>query len=328
MVQIAESGINSAVRAADPLVASFDKLRLKSPDPRTRRKGVERLADSSRPSDTELIYASLDDENAQVRCAAVRALARVKTEDALRSLLRALQDKSPAVREAAARALGGTGDVRLMPALAGCLKDPDTAVRIAVAGTLRAMGWRPSTQEELAWFEITLGKMPAPVSFGGASGDAASATLQDAEQDTSFFRRLEAEELRISTQPGRVKELRVSLRTGDLLARVSAVHDLGQVKDPAITQELLPLFRHPDPEMRLAAAQVLSQREDAPPAHFLSLLRDSSPEVRLAAVQFLGRIRHRHITQVLSPLLSDPDSHVRHAAAGAVRQTGSSPRCV
>lgn len=314
MVQSAESGIGLAGRAAGPLRSLLNKLRLKSPNPRVRRRGVQNLAVSDRPSDTALLFAHLDDENAQVRCAAVRGLATANTADALKSLVGALQDESFEVREASARALERLGDARSIKALAGCLRDPDAAVRIAVAGALRSMGWRPSTREELAWFEITLGNTPAPVPLGRVPTDPAIAGYQD----TSFFRRLAAEELKASTHPARIRELRAALRSTDLLARISAVHDLGKIKDPEITEEMLKIFRHRDPQMRLAAAQALAQREDSPPAHFLSLLQDPSSEVRLAAVQFLGRIPHKHIAQVLSPLLSDPDLQVRQAAAAAI----------
>jgi len=318
-METAESGISSARRAAGPWMVPLDKLRLKSSDPEMRRKGVEKLSGSDRPSDTELIFAHLHDENAQVRCAAVRALEKAKTDEALKSLMGALQDESFEVRESAARALGRGGDARATMALACCLRDPDAAVRIAVAAALRSLGWRPSTREELAWFEISVGNTPPPVCLDNVPAGSGIATNPDSIQDTSFLRRLAAVELKESTDPARILELRAALRGTNLLARISAVHDLGKIKDPVVTKELLGLFRHPDAETRPAVAQVLAAREDSPPAHFLSLLRDASAEVRLAAVQFLGRIRQDNIKYVLFPMLGDPDLQVRQAASAALR---------
>src|SRR5215468_7833844 len=132
---------------------------LKSADPRTRCKAVQNLSGSSHPSDTELIFASLQDKNPEVRSAAVRALATKPGTQV--ALLSALRDTSFQVREAAARALGRPGQLSSANALAGCLRDPDAAVRIAAAGALRTIGWKPATREELAWFEIALGNTPA-----------------------------------------------------------------------------------------------------------------------------------------------------------------------
>jgi HEAT repeat protein len=301
-------------------MAWLDTLRLKSPNPRMRCRAVENLSDSSHPSDTERIFASLHDENAQVRCAAVRALGKTNTPDSQGSLVRALQDTSFQVREAAARALGRLGALSSVPELAACLRDPDAAVRIAAAGALRALGWKPSTREDLAWFEIALGNTPVAVPAGDAP---AALDTTEPNQDTSFYRRMAAETLKETNDPGRIKSLLAALRSNDLLVRTSAVHDLGQSRDPQITGELLKLFRDQDPEVRLAAAQVLAGRDDSPPAHFLGLLQDTSCEVRLAAVQFLGRIRHQQIATVLVPLLSDPSLQVRQAAATAMELIGN-----
>jgi HEAT repeat protein len=290
---------------------------LKSPDPRMRCKAVDNLAGSSQPSDTELIFASLQDRNPQVRTAAVRAVAKANKPGAREALVGALGDESFQVREAAARALGGLGAVSSTGALAGCLMDADAAVRIAAAGALRTLGWKPSTKEELAWFEIALGNTPAAVSAGGGQAEAVSSGQS---HDTVFHRRMVAEALREKNDPVRINALLAAAVGNDLLKRVSALHDLGQISDPRITQELLKLFRDPEAEVRLAAAQAVAGRDDAPPAHFVGLLQDRSYEVRLAAVQFLGRIRNKQIVEVLVPLLSDEIELVRQATAKALEQ--------
>jgi HEAT repeat protein len=300
----------------DILLLRLGALLLKSSDPRLRCKGVESLSGSSHSSDTELIFASLRDESPQVRSLAVRALAKTNKPGTQRALLGALRDTSFQVREAAARALGGLGESGSAEALARCLRDPDAAVRIAAAGALRTIGWKPATREELAWFEIALGNTPAAVAAGNGPGEA------EPSQDTEFYRRLEAEALREKKDPVRINALLAAVRGNDLLARVSAVHDLGQINNPRITQELLKLFRDRNPEVRLVAAQVLAGRDDSPPAHFVGLLQDKSYEVRLVAVQFLGRVRHQQIVEVLVPLLSDENLLVRQATARALGLIG------
>jgi len=299
-------------------MAWLDSLLLRSSKARIRCKAVEHLAGSSRPSDTELLCASLQDADAHVRCAAVAALARTNAPGTEASLVSALKDPSFEVRAASARALGRLGAVGSTQALAACLKDLDAAVRIAAADALRSLNWKPSTREEVAWFDIALGNTPPAVPLKTAPEDTADVP----NQDTAFYRRLAAEELKARTDPHRIASLLADLAGNDLLARLAAIHDLGQVTHPQVTQALLALFRHRDREVRLAAAQTLARRDDLPPVHFLGLLQDPSPEVRLAAVQFLGRIHHEQIVQVLSPLLSDPSAQVREATAMAMCEIG------
>ncbi len=300
-------------------MAWLDALLLRTSSSTIRRKAVEHLSGSTRPSDTELLCASLHDRDPQVRCAAVRALANTNTPEAQGSLADALQDPNFRVREASAHALGRLGAVNCAPALVTCLRDPDAAVRIAAGGALQAMGWRPSTQEDLAWFEIALGRTPAAIPVNGVPAPPPGVP----NQDTAFYRRLADEEKKEKTDPRRINALLADLRANNSLARLSAVHDLGQVIDPQITQVLLALFRDQDHHVRLAAAQVLAKRDDSPPAHFVGLLQDPCPEVRIAAIHFLSRIHHEQIVQVLFPLLSDPELQVRQATASALGQIGN-----
>jgi len=299
-------------------MAWFDNLLLRSPNARIRCKAVDHLSGSSRPSDTELICASLHDESAHVRRVAVTALARTNPPGTERSLVAALKDPSFEVRAAAARALGRLGAVGSTNALVACLRDLDASVRIAAADALRALKWKPSTLEEVAFFEIALGNTPAPVPVATVPEKVANVP----HQDTAFYRRLAAEELRERTDPRRIPSLLADLRGSDLLGRLSAIHDLGLFDDPKATQIVLALFRDRDCEVRLAAAQALARRDDVPPVHFLGLLQDSSPAIRLAVVQFLGRIHHEQIVRVLAPLLCDPSAQIRAATAVAMREIG------
>src|SRR5437899_2583860 len=174
---------------------------LKSADPRMRCKAVENLSGSNHASDTELIFASLRDKNPQVRSAAVRALAKANKPGTQEALVSVLRDTSFLVREAAAGALGRAGELSSANALAACLRDPDAAVRSAAAGALRTLGWKPATQEELAWFEIALGNTPAAVSAGNGPAEAVNS---DPGQDTAFHRRLAAAERRKKNDPVRL----------------------------------------------------------------------------------------------------------------------------
>ena len=304
----------------------FNTLRLKSSNPEVRSRALEclgeSLAGSSNTRDTERIFASLYDENPLVRCAAVRALEKGNKKDAVPSLISALKDSHYQVREATARALGRLGGPAAMPSLVGCLKDPDPAVRSAAAGGLRALGWKPSTREEIARFEIALGKTGSPFSPGSAATDPLSS---GSAHETTFQRRAAAEAFKDMNDPRKLKPRLEALKEADPGRRIAALHDVGQVPGEIVTAELLELFRDPDRDVRAEAAQIVASRADAPPAHFVGLLSDADPKVRLLAVHFLGKIRHHQIAEVLLPLLSDSESGIRREAATALGQiaTGS-----
>jgi HEAT repeat protein len=265
------------------------------------------------------LVASLQDKSPHVRCAAVRALAQSRSPDSLKSLLGALSDESPQVREAAASVLGRSGKKNVAGSLAACLKDPEPSVRRATATGLRALGWRPSTREEAARFDIETGNTPVAL----AAPLPAESSPEEKNQNTAFHRRMRAEALKEKNDPARISALLTAARGNDLLARISAIHDLGQTTSPIVSQELLKFLRHPEPEVRLVASQALAGRDDTLPAHFLGLLEDSNFEVRLVAVRFFARVPNQQIAQILSPLLSDPVTEVRLATATTIGLIGN-----
>ena len=291
----------------------WNNFRLKSSNPLVRSRAVDSLSSSTNSRDTERILASVHDESPHVRCVALRALAKKANHaEALKSLVNALSDTSAEVREVAARVLGGSGVAEVAGPLVTSLKDPESAVRRAAAGALRGIGWRPSTHEEAARFDIALGNTPDPLAAPPPQEEPST------ESNTAFTRRMQAELLKERNDPARVEALLAAAFGNDLLARLSAIYDLGQVTSPIVSQVLPRLLRDPEAEVRLAAAQALAHRNDILPAHFVGLLQDSSPEMRLVAVRFFARVPNHQVTHILLPLLADPVANVREATATTV----------
>jgi HEAT repeat protein len=298
---------------AIPVFAWWGNVRLRSNDPLVRSKAVKNLSGSKHSRDTERVLASLQDQSAQVRCAAVRALEKKSgSPEALQSLVGALSDRAGEVREAAALVLARCGKANTVGALAACLRDPEPSVRRAAAGGLRALGWRPSTQEEAARFDIALGNTPEAL-----SGPTPKIEYSP-ETNTAFHRRIRAEAEKEKNDPARISALLAAAHGDDLLGRLGAIHDLGQATSQAVSQELLRFLSDREREVRLTAAQALATRNDTLPAHFLGLLEDSSAEVRLVAVRFFARVPNRQITHLLLPLLSDSVADVRQATATTI----------
>lgn len=131
---------------------------------------------------------------------------------------------------------------------------------------------------------------------------------------------------------------------------ISAIHLLGQVKNPTAIPHLKPLLQHPTPRVRYQALgalwllQALDAEVDLLPLvqdpdaeiqtmatamlnqayvavltpKLLKLLMSPQPEVRLAAVNILGHSNDRRICPDLFPLVQDPDVRVRQQAVIAL----------
>ena len=306
------------MRDVDVSMAWLNNLRLKSADPGVRSKAVENLDGSGNSPDTDRIFASLADESPQVRCAAIRALEKAHNKESARSLAGALRDVNWQVRESAAHALGCLRDVTSIEPLVECLTDPEPAVRAAAAGALQFLGWMPSTEEELGHFEIALGKSPTAISL---TVDA-DPFLAEPLTGPAFGRPAGTESLQDISDAPTLRLFLAGLGDVNPSIRISAIRALGNVPGEGITARILRLIRDRDPQVRLAAIQVLAGRSDPAPAFFLDLLGDPNIKIRLVAIQFLSRVRHPQIAEALVPLLSDDDPAIRIAAASALGTIG------
>ena len=184
----------------------WNTLRLKSNCPEVRRKALESLNPTRDARAFELLLASLGDEDAQVRCAAVKGLEQVRDDPSMIALATALKDPNSEVREAAAAVLGRVGDARTFPYLAGLLKDSHPGARRSAAAALRSLGWKPSTSEEVALFEVALGHARAAAFEGQA---AVKALVTELKHDTSFHRRAAAEALENVDDPRATQPLQI-----------------------------------------------------------------------------------------------------------------------
>src|SRR5271168_2087967 len=219
-------------------------IRLKSGNPEVRRKAVESLDPAGDKRSRELLLAALRDEHETVRCAAVKALAQINDDESLNALITALHDPGGEVRQAAAMVLGQNGDSRAYQFLAATLKDWSPAVRMAAAGALRSLGWKPSSSEEQALYDVATGHTRAAAFAGQA---AVRALLTELKHDTDFNRRAAAEALEDLADPeGATAPLLAALDDEESTVRVSAIHALSRDSSPEVTLKLLTLLRDAD----------------------------------------------------------------------------------
>jgi HEAT repeat protein len=225
------------------------------------------------------------------------------------------------VRETVATSLGRLKDERASNALLWALKDCSWSVRANAAAALKNLGWKPSTQEEAAFFEVATGHTKTAAHAGEA---AVVPLVTELGSDTGFLRRAAAEALEGVNDPRRIAPLLAAARDPDPTVRVSAIYALANENSGEVANMLTNSFRDRDPQVRLAAAEVLAKWDD--PAYipcFFDLLADSHFEVRLTAVKFLARRRDPQAAEVMLPLMQDADSDVRLTVAQALGAVGN-----
>jgi HEAT repeat protein len=112
------------------------------PDPVVRRVSAEILGNLAVPDAQDALVKALEDEDAQVRAALLRSLARAGAVTAMLEVVSCIHDSDPVVRQEAVMALRSLTPYNrgVESILEPLLQDPDSAVRAATAVTLLGFG--------------------------------------------------------------------------------------------------------------------------------------------------------------------------------------------
>ena len=121
--------------------SSLLDLRHHSGDPRVGR-ALRRIDGDEGELVIREVLDRLDDPEAEIREEAVRALARIGSEEARLALEARLADPGSDLRVEAARAIGRLGDLDSLPALESALRDGDPVLRAACAGAIASLSGR------------------------------------------------------------------------------------------------------------------------------------------------------------------------------------------
>ena len=123
-------------RHGDAALGPVERLLTREPDADVRAAALRALADVGGDSATELVVSRIRDADVRVRAAAAEALGRVGGRRAQEALGQLVRDVEPAVRLGALTALAfHVGDASAVTALRLGLEDGDDTIR-AVAGAL------------------------------------------------------------------------------------------------------------------------------------------------------------------------------------------------
>ncbi len=242
--------------------------RLGSSSSRTRRKAIECLTAPEGLHELRMLIASLGDPDAQVRCAAARALDIINAELSVAARAKAQAEAIPEAQAIVATTLNDVHDSR------------------------RSRSRRKSATnvEPTACPEATASPDPNP-------GEFQAAALLDKLADPDANARLAAAQaLEQQANPAHLTHFLTLLADDHFEVRLTAIQYLGRLGDPATAQALIARLADPDDDVRRAAAGVLGTIRNPVALEPLVLsLTDEEAAVRHAAAAALEQIEPRWV---------------------------------
>ncbi len=275
---------------------------------------------------TQTVAEFLGNPDAEIRVAAVAALARSAPDVAVPTLLGAMTQ--PGARSAAADALSRFCEAPEQP-LVSLLTDPDARLRTAGAEGLT----RCATPSATAAIRQALGREHDPLvrralirALGAAGGDAAVAELAPLLQDPDTgIRFATARALGATRASAALAPLIEALGDPDVGVQAAVLRSLGLMRDPGAALPVGEWLRSANPDLRRTAARSLETVASAEVVEPLTrALDDPSWEIRVSAVRALGRIGAHDLVERLREIArDDPDRLVREAADQAVQDVNA-----
>lgn len=269
----------------------------------------------------EIVRLATQDVEADIRAAALEALADLGASDALTAAVAGANDPAPDVRRASITLLGLAGGATEFGTVRALARDADATVRAAAARALprldrdAAIGIMPELMQDAdAAVRCAALEAASTADLKGLAGPA-SERLGDPDPEV---RRVAVETI------GRLGDASV---LGHLLRGASGVPELWPAIaaavvhiDPKAVPRLLEVFQgESGVSGRIAVIDALvEQGPEASLALFLELRRDPEPAVRAAVARALGRAGTPEALEALGAFIGDPTPRVRASALDAL----------
>ncbi len=259
-------GFSNFQRDATAVAVAVDNIA--NPDPAIRRVAAEILGNLSVPGATDALVSALNDLDAQVRAASLRALACAKASPALLEVAACLKDPEPEVRLQAIESLGQLSGYKQGVAahVSPLLEDGEGAVRARAAVALLRVGPNPQARDMLRTM-AALGETDERVhalTALGDWGDSEACELIATELGDAYappaVRRAAASALVCCDHAEVIGPLVDALSADDRSVREAVASALGEIGLPALDSTVAALFK---PETERGALLALEQL----PAH-------------------------------------------------------------
>jgi HEAT repeat protein len=244
------------------------------------------------------LASALDDDNADVRLAAVQSLGNLQDPAAIAALAKALKEDTDArVREAAAWSLGEIDDNRAVPHLLEALKAEKS----------------PKVKEKIV---SALGEID-----DASAAPGIAAALKDPAPEV---RRAAVNALHELEDPNSLTPLMSMIRDDDVEVRRQLAQALGHFENPVALDAIIALTRDSDADVRSNAVDALNQFDDPRTvAPLTAALKDANANVRSQAADALGSIDNLATApRALIDALTDTNRDVRRNAASALGNIG------
>ncbi len=303
---LAKMGGRAAIHAMRDLISRGD--------PSVRAFAALGLGRARDRESSQLLSSLLrSDRSVYVQAAAAWALGQLGEERHTQQLVTVLRANTGVVAIAAAEALGNIGDPAAREALAEALFDADADQRQAAARALRRLA-RGERAEAPRFAVLAPGRT-------AAAYVAALVRAADTEGETGPF---DLAEDRDALRVAAIDALR-----GPVERVAAALEVLSQGTGPGVG--LGPLTRGMDawPQAaRAAAEEELGELSHALLSELLTVARHPAPQVRAAAVQLLARVDDPDAHRAVAAALDDEETQVLRAALSALRagNTSAVPR--
>jgi HEAT repeat protein len=280
------------------------------------------------------LIAVLRDESCG--CTAANALVKIG-KTSVEPLIAALKDESPIVRRNAVKALGGISDPNAVKPLVAALKDEDLIVR-GNAATALGQTKDASAVQPLIYAmrdKSTIVRRNAAIAMGQIKDVSAVQPLIDALKDKDAIVRTNAATalgeidifclLPVGCHPDdNVIALIRKLNHEDLIARLSAIKALGDIKDSIAVEPIVATLG--DRDCGHTAANALAKIGKPSVEPLCTALKDDNTVARRSAAMALGKIKDFAAVEPLIAALKDEDLIVRRNAAtalGQIKDSGS-----
>ncbi len=298
-----EANSNEKYFESEELQESLNQI-FKSPDAVTRRKAVERLGGSDNNKIVELLLTALNDEDSDVREAAVYRLGNFGDKRAVKPLTQILIDTTEQndIRQMSAEALGKLEDAQAIEPLIEVLKQTDKVY-------LRDMDGQTVSSEAAR----ALGKL----------GDGALSPLLSLLKDTNSRRRYNAASaLSHLGDPKAFLDLLAALddENDEVLARV--VIALGKAGGKQALQPLIDTLFNSNPIVQKHAILAIGKLGVVEPIIQILENKNEDQDVRASAAFALGNFGNAQAYKPLLSVLNENNSHLVDEAVRALGKIG------
>lgn len=325
-----------------------------STNPDTKKGIIKILSATEGQTGKKLIMSALNDEEWQVRLAAVKSLGKMQAPESVDPLIEKLADKDPHMKTLAMEALDAIADKRaakpmiallkdddlmvrqratdclihiadseIVPDIINLMRDDDVNIRRCAVEVLKNLK-DPRTADELLkamkdsdWWVRQI----ATTSLTELEGDnnIINAFLTMIRDPDENVRRCAVEFFNKVTDPAAFEPLLETLKDEDWWVREKAIRALGALKDPRAIDPLLELV-DTDREVGwvVPSAIAMISGNDALD-HLKQFLTHDLKRIKIETIKILNALKAKGAVENLKECLQDPDEEVRNAATKTLK---------